>query len=676
MSSSSVLTAAPSSLGGGKLQGGLPHQQLAPRSGLAPAYTGAPQAVRPGGLPGASPLPSHAALLAGGTGRGFVQGAGGYGGLPDRRPAVRQAPARVLAEDGASNAASLGSAPASSAHAAALDRSHAAHNPMGIDGNPTMFRGSGQTLESFVRYERSFSIQDALDQHANLAEQREVLVETARNRLRIRNTQLRYAELEVEETLDATQAITPSIAGDTQQVLQKASSLRAVVRDLRLAQQQRNMEQGQIDKHISLADIEIEKSRKEMTSMKEVIDDKSLVMASDETQPAPQVPKDENGKALEQKYRYCTNCKVGGHGQRFCEYFLERPNWRVYPHQKWFEDEKANEYHCPLGKKLVDFADESHFSRIAMYLKGRAWLEEKTKVLELAGNLIPETFIIDKGVWKDGKEPPADDAVTNLPWFVKEADRNWGTSVHVCSKPSECMALAKPDSVYVVQQHIADPLLMPDGRKCHIKFYVLLVGLEDGIRWHLYTFKDGYLSISPNAWSPTDISKETQVTIIRSERINEWEAWDAAYPKCKESVGKVMHRAVELGKLEGRLGKKQFEILSADFIVNTDGDVWLFEFNMSPVLKDPKDAPEVNDADMIRGALHIVDPCEGGSVGLWDFVGEYCGEPPQPKIAQPAAKANPTPPADPATGAEAAENGSENALATDAAQGSEGATAS
>merc|ERR1719305_1606149 len=141
--------------------------------------------------------------------------------------------------------------------------------------------------------------------------------------------------------------------------------------------------------------------------MKEVIDDKSLVMAGDDSQPPPQVRRDETGKPVEQKYRYCTNCKVGGHGQRFCEYFLERPNWRVYPHQKWFEDEQGSEYHCPLGKKLVDFADESHFSRIAMYLKGRAWLEEKTKVLELGGELIPETFIIEKGQWK-GTPPPSD----------------------------------------------------------------------------------------------------------------------------------------------------------------------------------------------------------------------------------------------------------------------------
>merc|ERR1719401_1884677 len=365
-----------------------------------------------------------------------------------------------------------------------------------------------------------------------------------------------------------------------------------------------------------------------MTQMKEVTDDAYLLVASDTAVP-PSAPVGADNQCL-QKYKYCTNCKVGGHGQRFCQYFLERPHWRIYPNQKWFEDDKGNEYHCPLGKKLVNFADESHFSRIAMYLKGRAWLEEKTKVLELAPGLIPETYIIEKGQWR-GPTPPPDDQVAALPWFVKEADRNWGTSVHVCARPSDCLGLAKPDATYVVQQHIKDPLLMDDGRKCHIKFYVLLVGLEDGVRWNLYTFKEGYLSISPNAWSPEDTSKETQVTIIRSERIAGWEAWPDAYPKCKAAVAKVMERAITSGKLEGRTGKKQFEILSADFIVDTHGDVWLFEFNMSPVLKDPQDAPKVNDAEMIRGALHLVVPWENGSQTQWDFAGEFQGVAPQPK---------------------------------------------
>merc|ERR1712072_603783 len=140
-----------------------------------------------------------------------------------------------------------------------------------------------------------------------------------------------------------------------------------------------------------------------------------------------------------------------------------------------------------------------------------------------------------------------------------------------------------------------------------------------------------------------DISKETQVTIIRSERIKDWEAWTDAYPKCKAAVGTFVERAVSLGKLEGRLAKKQFEILSADFIVDKNRDVWLFEFNMSPVLKDPHDAPKVNDADMIRGALHIVAPIEGGSEGQWDFVDEYRGTAPPPKpVVQPTANPNPT----------------------------------
>merc|ERR1711920_451093 len=134
------------------------------------------------------------------------------------------------------------------------------------------------------------------------------------------------------------------------------------------------------------------------------------------------------------------------------------------------------------------------------------------------------------------------------------------------------------------------------------------------------------------------MGKETQVTIIRSERIGDWKPWQAAYPKCKAAVAQVIERAVTSGKLEGRLGKKQFEILSADFIVNTHGDVWLFEFNMSPVLKDPQDAPKVNDAEMIRGALSIVAPWDGGNPGLWDFAGEFHGVLPQPKppVAAPA----------------------------------------
>eukprot|EP00931_Biecheleriopsis_adriatica_P075823 TRINITY_DN49603_c0_g1_i1.p1 TRINITY_DN49603_c0_g1~~TRINITY_DN49603_c0_g1_i1.p1 ORF type:complete len:613 (+),score=164.84 TRINITY_DN49603_c0_g1_i1:98-1936(+) len=579
--------------------------------------------VSRGGAAGSSAPPAVA---------GYVSPAGA--GL-SAAPKPAGAPGRVPAAPPVANARGI-----RPAKVLAMDENKASLPPgsqvsRATNADPSTMKGV-PAMDIFVQYERSWSIQDALDQHAALAEQREVLLEIGRNRLRVRQTQSSFAELEVEDALDAARRCSALDAGDAQRVMQLASRVRASVRDLRIAARMKQTEQGTVNKHITHADGEIEKSRQEMTSMKEVIDDKSLVVATDDSQPTPAAPVDADGVPLKQRFKYCTNCKVGGHGQRFCEYLLERPDWRAYPNQKWFEDEKGNEYHCPLGKKLVDFADESHFSRIAMYLKGRAWLEEKTKVLELAPGQIPETFIIENGKWK-GASPPADDVVSNLPWFVKEADRNWGTSVHVCSKPSACLSLAKPDATYVVQQHIKDPLLMDDGRKCHIKFYVLLLGFEDGIRWHLYTFKDGYLSISPNRWSPEDLSKDTQVTIIRSERIEGWKAWADAYPKCKAGVAKVIEKAVTEGKLEGRLGKIQFEIFSADFIVDTRGDVWLFEFNMSPVLKDPKDAPKVNDADMVRGALSIVSPWSGGSKGLWDFAGEFRGQPPKPK-APPSAK--------------------------------------
>merc|ERR1719223_2402518 len=112
-----------------------------------------------------------------------------------------------------------------------------------------------------------------------------------------------------------------------------------------------------------------------------------------------------------------------------------------------------------------------------------------------------------------------------------------------------------------------------------------------------------------------------------------------------------MSNAVRLEKLEGRLGKTQFEILSADFMLDTNGRVWLFEFNMSPVLKDPKDSPNVNDADMIRGALSIVAPWEGGSPGLWDFAGEFVGSlvpPKAPAVPSSTAIVAPAPQASPA----------------------------
>jgi hypothetical protein len=351
-----------------------------------------------------------------------------------------------------------------------------------------------------------------------------------------------------------------------------------------------------------------------MADLKAATEDASVMPVAPEPSAVPPP------RPADAKYYYCASCKVGGHGERFAGYLLQRPNWRIYPSHIWFRDETGTrEYYCPLGRSLVDFTDETKFSRISMYIKGHIWMEDKTKLYEVVPDCMPDTYVIDDLKWRYGRAPPADSEVKPLPWFVKEADRNWGTSVHVCARPSECMALAKEGALYAVQQHIADPLCMDDGRKCHIKFYIFLRCLEDGVTWELYTYRDGYLSISPNAWSPEDLSKPTQVTIIRTERINTWRHWEAVYPKCKAKTAQVIEKLVKQGKIQGTPGRQQFEIMSADYIVDTHGEVWLFEFNTSPVLKDPETSPDVHDGELIKGALSILLPWEGGDLGLWDL---------------------------------------------------------
>jgi nicotinamidase-related amidase len=206
---------------------------------------------------------------------------------------------------------------------------------------------------------------------------------------------------------------------------------------------------------------------------------------------------------------YCCNVGRGGHSSLYMAHLLQRSEWRPYPKQKWFDDFVAKSYYCPLGKRVVEFCDEPKFSSISAFIKGREWLDEKEKLIDLAGKLMPETYLIQRGQWinqpRQEEEGPC--------WFVKEVNKNGGRAVQICHCLSDCMALTDPNSTYVVQRHIRHPLLTDDGRKCHMKFYSLLHCNEDGL-WELYTFREAYLSTSPNQWSPTDISSDTQLTIF------------------------------------------------------------------------------------------------------------------------------------------------------------------
>lgn len=217
-----------------------------------------------------------------------------------------------------------------------------------------------------------------------------------------------------------------------------------------------------------------------------------------------------------------------------------------------------------------------------------------------------------------------------MPWFVKEAEGNEGTYVEVCKHAADCIKFARPGINFVVQQHVKDALMYA-GRKFHLRLYVLITCKGDGRTWRTYMYKGGYLNISPNPWVPEDISRDTQVVIYRSQRIADWEPWHDVYPKCAASMAEVVEKAVVQGKLEGRLGKEQFEIAGADYMVDTHGKVWLLELNMGPVLRDSYLDPENNDDKMLHEAFEIIIPRDHPpNMGQWDFLGEFIGVSPLP----------------------------------------------
>ena len=124
---------------------------------------------------------------------------------------------------------------------------------------------------------------------------------------------------------------------------------------------------------------------------------------------------------------YASDCGRRGHGAHYVKLLLQRPGWHTYPTQTWYEDFIKGEFKCPLGKTAVDFCDEPEFSKVSMYLSGREHLDEKDKVIELAGRFMPKTYCIEGGEWV-GEVPPTDDieGALDAPWFIKVADKNLG----------------------------------------------------------------------------------------------------------------------------------------------------------------------------------------------------------------------------------------------------------
>ncbi|CAK0822706.1 unnamed protein product, partial [Prorocentrum cordatum] len=89
--------------------------------------------------------------------------------------------------------------------------------PSASAGGGSAPRGGGGaflSMDAVSSYKRSWSIQESLDQHATLCRQKEVLEKLASDRLNMRRTQLEFARLEVEDSLERARAVSPADASD------------------------------------------------------------------------------------------------------------------------------------------------------------------------------------------------------------------------------------------------------------------------------------------------------------------------------------------------------------------------------------------------------------------------------------------------------------------------------
>ena len=333
--------------------------------------------------------------------------------------------------------------------------------------------------------------------------------------------------------------------------------------------------------------------------------------------------------------RYLADCQRSGHMHLYASALLRNGGWRKYPTQLWYSDAalSGRKFLCPIGRPILDFCDEPAFSKISMFVKGREWLDEKEKIVSLAGESMPKTYVIRHGTWADEAPLPEESTL----FFLKEAEKNGGKAVQAYRSPAECLANATDTTTtYVVQGHLASPMLTNDGHKCHVKVYCLLRCSEDdgtGVSWTLYTCKDCYLSVAPKVWSPTDVSHEAQITTLRNKRLkpghaaDNFKAWPGVYGKCQTLIADIVGRAIDQGRLRGREGKAQYEIFSADFILDESEKLWCIEFNFTPVLYDPRanqplttrglklyddlhkkngDETEIDDGKMISDAVVLI----------------------------------------------------------------------
>lgn len=343
--------------------------------------------------------------------------------------------------------------------------------------------------------------------------------------------------------------------------------------------------------------------------------------------------------------KYVCDVGRGGHLSLFLQYLTTKYAYVPWPTQPWYQEQKlvdAKEYFCPLGRQVIDLCDEPQFgSGIRFFLIGRKYLDEKDHLHDLVPELMPPTFASIEEAQSYKGSPTL--------WFLKKVNQNGGRAVQVLQSPP-----TKLESDDQLQAHVPRPLLWQGNIKCHVKTYQWIGCTQEGeaVEWQIYQHDLYYLATASKAWSVEDTSDEAQITTMRTERLyrdNPWRLQWNLTGHCHENMKLVLRRAIESKKLQVEAKPKpcekkttvQFEIHSADWMLDEDGRVYLIECNGIPVLYDPgqnqplitrglqlydrlyKEHPDtavVDDHDLMKDAVHLAIRGSLPKNSLWTHI--------------------------------------------------------
>ena len=354
-----------------------------------------------------------------------------------------------------------------------------------------------------------------------------------------------------------------------------------------------------------------------------------------------------------QQLKYVCDCGRGGHLSLYMPYLLRDHGYIEWPTQPWYQETKSlcgsTQYNCPLGRHMVDLCDEPQFSRcVRFFLAGRQHLDEKDLLHQLVPEFMPPTF--DSIEAAQAYAAVEETNTTKLLWFIKAVNQNGGRAVRVTRDlPTEPLAADQQ-----LQVHVPRPLLYEQQqRKCHVKTYQYLACSSSSTDdpsaavWQLYMHDLFYLSTASRPWSVDDLSDDAQITTMRTHRLYpdnpwrvQWNLTEIFHAKMKA----LIQRAVEQAKLQEQdTAALQFEVNSADWMLDEDGRVYLIECNGIPVLYDAGSNPPqalvtkglnpydklykenpatavVNDHDLIKEALGLALTGKLPEASLWKQV--------------------------------------------------------